>query len=176
MRFRFSAVASLAALLLLPAGGAFSAQADQEAAEPRQTAVRIVNVSSGQKLIPTGYGANKADDIVVWANAIEEAPGGKLWRLQFLGGGYYQIRNVDTNKCLAVGNYNAPDGRTAVVQQECSQAFNQQWDLPPAGNGHLIISRSDGRVVVPFNTGGNYWAVLEQQSGALTQQWNFPPA
>ncbi|MEV0049653.1 RICIN domain-containing protein [Saccharopolyspora shandongensis] len=181
MYSRILQVASLAvATVLLPAAGAVSAaQADearQGAGDVRQPAVRIVNVSSGQKLIPTGYGSNKAENIVTWANAVEEAPGGKLWRAEVLGTGYYQIRNIDTNLCLTVGNYNAPDGRTAVVQQNCAQGRNQQWALPHAGNGYLISSRSDGRVVTPFNTGGNYWAVMDQRSGALTQLWNFPPA
>ncbi|MGW5641986.1 RICIN domain-containing protein [Saccharopolyspora sp. NPDC003752] len=173
-------VSAAVATVLLPAAGAVSAaQADearQGSGDARQTAVRIVNVSSGQKLIPTGYGANKAENIVIWANAVEEAPGGKLWRPEALGAGYYQIRNSDTNLCLTVGNYNAPDGRTAVVQQSCAQGLNQQWELPYVGGGHLISSRSDGRVVTPFNMGGNYWAVMDQQSGALTQLWNFPPA
>lgn len=163
-----------AAVVLASVGATFSAQADEARVESSYEAVRIVNASTGQKLIPTGYGTYAQNDAVVWANAVEEAHGGKQWRREPLGSGYYQIRNIDDDRCLAVGNYSAPDGRTAVVQQTCSQAENQQWELPYVGGGHLISSKATGQVVAPYNSGGNFWAVLEPWSGSWTQVWNFP--
>jgi hypothetical protein len=163
-------LSAIATVIILPLLGATAPVYAQQAAPDN---FRIVNVSSGQKLIPSGYGAIKNDDFVVWANLYEELPGGKRWTAIALGNGYYQFRNADTRKCLAVGKYQTGDGKTAVVQKTCNEDWSQQWSLPIADSGHLIISRSENQALVPYLTNQNAWAVLEDRSGASTQVWKF---
>jgi hypothetical protein len=54
--------------------------------------------------------------------------GNQKWRLEDVGGGYYQIHAQFTNKCLDVKDVSAQNG--ALVQQwDCWGGGNQKWRL-----------------------------------------------
>ncbi|NYV72831.1 RICIN domain-containing protein [Streptomyces sp. UH6] len=133
-----------------------------------------MNATSGQKLIPDGYGSDHHDEIVVWANKYEELPGGKRWSLEPTGNGSVRIRNRDTDKCLAVAKNLQWGGRTAVVQSECRNSPSVEWDLRDRGTGYMIVNRAVNKAITPFDTGGNYWVVLDTPGAAANQLWNFP--
>jgi hypothetical protein len=135
--------------------------------------VVIMNATSGQKLIPDGYGTNHNDEVVVWANKFEEFPGGKRWSLERADSGAWRIRNRDTDKCLAVAKNLQWGGRTAVVQSECRNSPAVEWEFRDRGTGTMIVSRAVNKAITPFKTDGNYWAVLDTPGGTADQLWNF---
>jgi hypothetical protein len=50
------------------------------------------------------------------------------WRIEPARGGFYQIVNVNSGKCIDVQNPSTND-EVGIVQNDCTRANNQLWRL-----------------------------------------------
>jgi uncharacterized repeat protein (TIGR02543 family) len=92
--------------------------------------------------------------------------------------GYYVLRVVGSDRCLAVSGASINAG-AGVVQATCSGAASQQWSGTDLGNGaYRITSRSSGMAVGAYGAGTANGTKIVQwpENGGANQQWRVVAA
>lgn len=93
---------------------------------------------------------------------------GQSWKFISVGGGYYNIRNVNSNLNLSLSASTA-DG-TQVIQYTPSTSTSQQFSILPAGGGYYkLINRYSGKVLGNAGNGSD-GAILVQSTDA--NEWS----
>jgi Ricin-type beta-trefoil lectin domain/Ricin-type beta-trefoil lectin domain-like len=90
------------------------------------------------------------------------------------GGGYYQIKNRLSGRCLDVYNASTSDG-AGVVQYTCGTQANQSWQLINAGAGYFELKAQHSNKCLDVPGGSSTAGVLLQQwtcNGAAQQKWS----
>jgi hypothetical protein len=97
-----------------------------------------------------------------------------VWRLQYIGGGYYRIINENSGKCLEVADARE-DENVNVRQNTWSNANNQKWQLEDTGNGYYSITAMHSRKCLDVEESPDDGANIRQHTyeGKETQQWVF---
>ncbi|MCE6997348.1 RICIN domain-containing protein [Saccharothrix sp. S26] len=92
-----------------------------------------------------------------------------------MGGGYYNVVNVGSGKCLDVyGGDSATGDGVRVVQWTCGSGANQRWRSEDAGGGYVrLVARHSGKCLDVLDAGTNDGAKLVQWTcgGGTNQQW-----
>lgn len=99
----------------------------------------------------------------------QECSGGpsQRWSLVPAGGGYYQIINMYSNKCLDL-HLGLPTNQNIVQQWDCNDHPWQLWYFPPTGDGgYRIANKATGMCLDVLN--------VSLSSGALVQQYTCLP-
>jgi hypothetical protein len=96
---------------------------------------RIANVANGQCLLVQGGAEGNP---VVPYTCLSYAD--QYWTLLSSGGGYYQVRNSNSGKCLTAPSWN---GRN-VIQYSCGNAFDQQWYISTGSTQSRLQLRDNG--------------------------------
>ncbi|HEX8626640.1 MAG TPA: nucleoside hydrolase-like domain-containing protein [Catenuloplanes sp.] len=110
------------------------------------------------------------------AQLTQNAPSGasnQQWEVRDAGGGYAQLVNGATGKCLDVLGASVDNGG-AAVQSTCGTATSQQWQLRDAGEGYVnLVARHSGKCLDVLNRALTDGAALAQWTcGTRTnQQW-----
>lgn len=101
------------------------------------------------------------------------------WQVRDLGGGYYNLVNVSSGKCLDVyGGATATADGVRIVQWACNGGTNQQWRLQDLGTGYLnVIARHSSKCLDVFNAATTDGAQLVQWTcgSGTNQQWRRSP-
>ncbi|MCM3746895.1 RICIN domain-containing protein [Paenibacillus pasadenensis] len=93
---------------------------------------------------------------------------GQSWKFIDAGGGYYNIRNVNSGLNLTLGASTAENAQ--VSQYAASTSTSQQFSIVPVGGGYFkLVNRGSGKVL--GNTGnGAEGAIIVQETD--TNQWS----
>ena len=95
------------------------------------------------------------------------------WEVRDAGGGYVQLVNGATGKCLDVLGASVDNG-AAAVQSTCGTAASQQWQLRDAGGGYVnLVARHSGKCLDVLNRLTTDGAALGQWTcgTGTNQQW-----
>ena len=92
-----------------------------------------------------------------------------------IGGGFYNIVNVNSGKCVDVKDYSTSNGGL-IHQYTYNNTTNQHWLIEDVGNGYFrIINRNSGKCldVKDYSTSNN--AVIHQWTyvGTANQHWQL---
>lgn len=112
--------------------------------------------------------------------ACDDGPG-QQWGLDYLGNGYYRLRNQASGEALSVtGGPEAKDDGAAVGVASWSHAASQQWRLLTVADGWLRAeARHSGKVLGVGGCGAGGVAPLAQsgpQRDSSCQQFRLQPA
>lgn len=100
----------------------------------------------------------------------------QLWRLVYLGNGYYAIQSRVSGKCLDVAGGVTASG-TNVWQYSWNNSYAQQWAITDAGQGYYYISpRLNENLCLDVCNAGtedgtNVW--VHTKNGTAAQQWKL---
>lgn len=120
------------------------------------------------------FNASTADgaDVVQWG---ANGQANQRWRFREVGGGYYNVVNVGSGKCLDVyGGDSATGDGVRVVQWTCGSGANQRWRSEDAGGGYArLVAQHSGKCLDVLDAGTNDGAKLVQWTcgGGANQQW-----
>ena len=113
--------------------------------------------------------ANKPNEAAAWARYF-----GAASTTGFSSTGFYALVNTNSGSCVDDSGWSTANG-TPIVQWQCGQQANQQWQLRPTDSGYYsVVSRNAaGSVLDAVNGGtGNGTAIqLYQNYGYNNQQW-----
>src|SRR4051812_35214462 len=76
--------------------------------------------------------------------------GNQKWEFRDAGGGYFQIVNQNSGKCLDVANASAANGAN-VIQYTCGGGQNQQWQWVATGSYFQVRARHSGKCLDVVN-------------------------
>ncbi len=188
----------LTALFGLIGTGALSA-AGQQPAEPiditplNGEVYYLVNQLSGLQADLNNNSTTPGDQVVQQFRSFTDLS--QRWTFTLLSGGSWQISNVGNGLCLDAQLGRPVPGRVAaedtarrhptpartLVQNPCSAADTEQWDLAPATNGYYAISNKSSGLLIdlsPIPVPEGVPLGLSPLSGSPTQkqQWLLRPA
>ena len=166
-----AAAAAVATLAVVGAGTAIGLQQASAATVSTSSTYIFVNRNSG-----------KAMDLWEW-NTADNAPinqftrndlAAQQWRFVDVGGGFYQVRNVHSNKVLTLADSN--DGTQLVSSTAVSGNQRQHFRLADSANGDVrFINRTSGKAIDVWEwsvADGGRLAQFTDLDGA-NQQWSL---
>ena len=121
-------------------------------------------------------GGSTADEAALELQDCSGAPSQQL-RLE-TAEGYYVLRVVGSDRCLAVAGASTSAG-ASIVQATCSGGASQQWSGADLGGGaYRITSRSSGMAIDAYGAGtGNGTQIIQwPENGGANQQWRVVAA
>ncbi|CAM3826764.1 alpha-galactosidase [Kibdelosporangium persicum] len=141
---------------------------------PRSTAsVYTLNARHSGKLLDVfNLSTEDGADVVQWT---ANGQNNQRWELRDIGGGFANVANVNSGKCLDV--YGGPDATgdgVRVTQWTCHTGTNQQWQLQDTGDGHLrLVARHSGKCLTIQNAAATDGALAVQMTcgTSTSQQW-----
>ncbi|MER5261995.1 RICIN domain-containing protein [Actinosynnema sp. NPDC002837] len=157
----------------LPAHGSGLYRLTPRSTVPVPTAETFTARHSGK--VADVYNASTADG----GNVVQWAPNGQAnqrWRVRDVGGGYSEVVNVGSGKCLDVyGGGSATADGARVVQWTCNGQTNQRWRFEDAGSDHVrLIAQHSGKCLDVSEAATTDGAQLVQwtcNSSSANQQW-----
>ena len=125
-----------------------------------------MNHQTGECLDVGGASTAHAADVGVWRCVQAD---NQLWRFQYVGNGFYQVRVRHTDMCLDVA-YRGTGDNANVIQASCADptlatSYNQQWRLADMGGYMQLVARHSGKCldktgsgdVVQWTCGDSRW-------------------
>ena len=140
---------------------------------PTPTVTYTVTARHSGKLMDV-FNASTSDgaDVVQWA---ANGQANQRWQFRDVGGGYYNIVSISSNKCIDVyGGTGATADGTRIVQWACHTGTNQQWRIQDAGSGYIqLVARHSSKCVAIQNAATTDGAQAVQMTcgTATSQQW-----
>jgi len=94
-----------------------------------------------------------------------------------VGGGYYNVINRNSGKCLDVNGVSTADGAN-VQQWTCGSGTNQRWSLTSLSGGYYrLTAQHSGKVLDVVGNGTADGVNIDQwtSNNGNNQQWQIVP-
>lgn len=169
-----AAASTASATLDEPLDAAASAHTIQVARPPGQTTSKVLDVAN--------WSTADRGPVHLWAHRTTGNVNNQRWYLYLTGrlNGHpvYQIRNVNSGKCLDKSESVPNANGNAVYQYQCHEGNNQKWEVIPWGNqgGGMLRNLAGGRCLdvaeFDWSDGAKIW--VWDCHGGWNQVWTVP--
>lgn len=135
-------------------------------------ALKLINERSFKALSVSGGDKQAAGALLQQFTNVEADY--QKWYLEYLGNGYYHIRNVGSGYLLDVSGASSSDGAN-VIQWPSNDGWNQQWEIIATGENDpvKIKNRGSGKLldVSGQSTSDGAQAIQWYDNGGHNQHW-----
>ncbi|BFT69588.1 RICIN domain-containing protein [Paenibacillus sp. P36] len=137
-----------------------------------QFALRLINERSLKALSVSGWDKQAEGALIQQFPNVEGDY--QKWYLEYLGNGYYHIRNVGSGYLLDVSGVSSYDGAN-VIQWPDNNGWNQQWEIIGTGENDpvKIKNRGSGKLLDMSgqSTSDGGQAIQWYDNGGHNQHW-----
>lgn len=135
-------------------------------------ALKLINEHSLKALSVSGGDKQAAGALIQQFTNVEADY--QKWYLEYLGNGFYNIRNVGSGYLLDVSGASSSDGAN-VIQWLSNDGWNQQWEIIATGekDSVKIKNRGSGKLldVSGQSTSDGAQAIQWNDNGGHNQHW-----
>ncbi|MEK3752053.1 cellulase family glycosylhydrolase [Paenibacillus sp. FSL E2-8871] len=130
---------------------------------------KLVNVGSGKVLDVTAAGTSDGTNVQIWD---DNGTGAQQWVITDVGGGLYNVINVNSNKGLDVAG--TVSGSNVQIWSYGAGA-NQKWKIVKVGSAYKLIASHNGKALDVASAGTENGTNVQiwDDNGSNAQNWNL---